>query len=556
VSVRPNPLSAPVARGGTSATLLCKGLSLDRGARSVLRDVSLTVGPGARLGVVGPNGVGKSTLLKVMAGLETPDTGSISVSPPGTACMYVDQERTPRVRETVREALMRMSGVSAAHDELESAAEALGSGEPGAESRYEAALARVSAIGTGPEMLGKGGIESALSAWGLLDVADRLTTVLSGGEGAKLALAAIGLCPAGILLLDEPTNDLDFEGLERLEELVLARRDATVVVSHDRAFLERTVTGVVELDEHDHTARLFEGGWLAFEEERATARRHAKEEYTKYEARKRDLEGRARREREWATHAVQRERRSARDNDKAQRDFRVNRTERLASRARRTERAAERLEVVDKPWEGWQLHFSINESDRAGDVVARLDGAVVDRGDFRLGPVDLQIWWGERLAVVGPNGAGKSTLVAAMLGRVRLTEGGRHLGPSVVVGEMGQEREALSGPTTLLEAVRDRCGLTTTDARTLLAKFGLGSDHVTRSGASLSPGERTRAELATFQARGVNLLVLDEPTNHLDLPAIEQLEAALDEFGGTIVLVSHDRRLLEQVRITRRVELG
>ena len=252
---------------------------------------------------------------------------------------------------------------------------------------------------------------------------------------------------------------------------------------------------------------------------------------------------------------MSKERRVQRDNDKAQHDFRINRTENLAARARRTERAAERMEVVDKPWEGWQLRFSIGEAQRAGEVVCRLDAAVIERGDFRLGPVDLQLSWGERLAVTGRNGAGKSTLVSAMLGRIPVSEGSSHLGPGVVVGELGQERAALSGPDTLLRAVCDRCSLTVTDARTLLAKFGLGADHVTRSAASLSPGERTRAELATFQARGVNLLVLDEPTNHLDLPAIEQLEEAIESFGGTIVLVTHDRRLLEQVRVTRRVEV-
>ncbi len=271
---------------------------------------------------------------------------------------------------------------------------------------------------------------------------------------------------------------------------------------------------------------------------------------------KRVLDARARREREWATTGVRREQRSPRDNDKAQRDFRINRTEKLAARARRTERESERLEVVDKPWEGWQLRFTINETHRSGDVVARLDGAVIVRGSFRLGPIDLQISWGDRLAIVGANGAGKSTLVAAMLGRIPLEAGARHLGPGVVVGELGQERNSLSQATTLLEAVRSRLRLSTTETRTLLSKFGLGADHVTRSGASLSPGERTRAELATFQARGVNLLVLDEPTNHLDLPAIEQLELALESFGGTIVLVSHDRRLLEQVHLTRRVELS
>jgi ATPase subunit of ABC transporter with duplicated ATPase domains len=544
--------SNPLARSAVQATLTCTGISLDRGAEPVLRDISFRVTPGTCLGVIGPNGVGKSTLLRVLAGLEVPDSGKVTIVPAGATCTYVDQERHPTPGETVRHALLRRSGIEAAEKELQSAAEAMSGGDPAAIERYSEALERISSLGmdTGSS------VDAALSDAGLEMLAERDTTVLSGGEAAKLALAAASLAPGDILLLDEPTNDMDFEGLARIEELVTSRHAATVVVSHDRAFLERTVTSVLELEEHGHTARLFEGGWAAYEEERATALRHASDAYSTYDSQRRRLEDRARREREWATTAVRKEKRAPRDNDKAQRDFRINRTERLASRARRTERATERLEVVEKPWEGWQLRFTISETQRAGDVVCRLDGAVIVRGDFRLGPIDLQVSWGERLAVTGRNGAGKSTLVAALLGRATLSEGSWHIGPGVVVGELGQERVSLSGTRTLLEAVSDRCSLTTTEARTLLAKFGLGAQHVIRPGTSLSPGERTRAELATFQARGVNLLVLDEPTNHLDLPAIEQLEEAIESFGGTIILVSHDRRMLEQVRLTRRVGLG
>jgi ATPase subunit of ABC transporter with duplicated ATPase domains len=502
--------------------------------------------------VVGPNGVGKSTLLKVIAGLERQDSGKVSVVPPGASCVYVEQEPEARNGETVRLALLRRSGIAAAERELEAAALELGSGRPGSDERFSVALERVSQIGTDPDSL----VASVLEDAGLGGLADRLTSVLSGGESAKLALAVVRVSPADVLLLDEPTNDLDFEGLEELERVVLDRREPTIIVSHDRAFLERTVTAVLEIDEHDHTASTFEGGWIAYEEERATSRRHAEEAYSLYESRKKNLESRARRERDWATSGVRREIKAPRDNDKSQRDFRINRTEKLAARARRTEREADRLEVVDKPWEGWQLRFTIGETQRAGAVVARLDDAVVDRGEFRLGPVDIEISWGDRVAIVGRNGAGKTTLVGAILGRTELTGGTRYWGPGVVVGELGQERRSLSGSRTVLEAVCERCGLTVTDARTLLAKFGLGAGDVTRAGGSLSPGERTRAELATFQGRGVNLLVLDEPTNHLDLPAIEQLEEAIENFGGTVILVSHDRWLLENVSLTRRVELA
>jgi ATPase subunit of ABC transporter with duplicated ATPase domains len=406
-------------------------------------------------------------------------------------------------------------------------------------------------------------------------VAEARTAALSGGQAARVALAAIRLARFDVTLLDEPTNDLDFEGLARLEDMVTRRRGGMVIVSHDRAFLDGTVTDVIELDEHTRRGELYGGGWAAYLAERAAERAHAAERYSVYMAQRADLRRRAQRERQWATSGVAREKKHPRDNDKAQRDFRINRTEKQASRARRTERALEQLEAdaVEKPWEGWDLRFSIKGAARSGDVVVRLEDAVIrrdggDEGDeagagagerepFTLGPLSLDVAWSERVALVGPNGSGKTTLVEAMLGRLPLAAGTRRMGPSVVVGELAQDRRVLHDDAgrTLAESFADATGLPRDKARAHLAKFGLHAHAVLRPPSSLSPGERTRAELAAFAARGVNFLVLDEPTNHLDLPAIEQLESALDAYGGTLLLVSHDRRLLEAVRITRRILL-
>jgi ATPase subunit of ABC transporter with duplicated ATPase domains len=387
------------------------------------------------------------------------------------------------------------------------------------------------------------------------ELAERAVTTLSGGQAAKVALAAMVLSRFDITLLDEPTNDLDFAGLARLETLVRRRRGGMVIVSHDRAFLDGTVTDVLELDEHSRRGQLYGGGWAGYQAERAAARSHAAEDYAVFESQRAELRQRAQRERQWATTGVSNEKKKATDHDKAQRDFRINKTEKLASRARRTERALDALEVVEKPWEGWDLRFTINQAPRAGAVVARLDQAVMARGAFVLGPLTLEIGWADRLALLGPNGSGKSTLVEAILGRLPLQAGTATMGPSVRVGELGQDRRVLGGGGTVVDALVALSDLTDAEARSLLAKFGLGAAAALRPTDSLSPGERTRAELAAFAASGVNLLVLDEPTNHLDLPAIEQLESALEQYDGTLLLVSHDRRLLERVELTRRVTL-
>jgi ATPase subunit of ABC transporter with duplicated ATPase domains len=537
----------------TPATLRAKRVTHSLGGQLILNDVSVTVGPETCLGVVGPNGVGKSTLLRVMAGITAPDAGRVDAAPLTATVGYLSQEHERSPTETVDEYLRRTTGVAEAEDAFQRAAADLAGGGPGADDRYADALQRWDGLGAADfdARLAKVAADLVLDE----DLLRLPTMALSGGQAARVALAAIILSRFDVTLLDEPTNDLDFAGLDLLEGFVAGRRQAMVIVSHDREFLDRTVNAVLSLDEHSHQAHLYRGGWSAYLAEQAADRRHAEEAYAVYRDRRATLQDRAQQERRWATKGVAREKKQPRDGDKAQRDFRLNRTEKLASRARRTEQAMARLDVVDKPWEGWELHFEIEEAPRAGTVVARLDGAVIERGSFRLGPVDLEIGWGERVQLKGPNGSGKTSVLLALLGRLALTTGEWWLGPSVVVGELGQLRSRWDPEETLLRAFVADTGLLLPDARSLLAKFALGPEHVRRTLASLSPGERTRAELARFQAVGVNFLVLDEPTNHLDLPAVEELEAALRGYAGTLLVVSHDRRLLESVEFTMTMDV-
>jgi ATPase subunit of ABC transporter with duplicated ATPase domains len=382
---------------------------------------------------------------------------------------------------------------------------------------------------------------------------DGPTSALSGGQAARLGLAALLLSRFDVYLLDEPTNDLDLDGLDRLEAFVGGLRAGVVVVSHDREFLARTVTGVLELDLAQQQVAYFGGGYTAYLAERAVARRHAREAYEEFADRRSELTDRALTQRNWMNKGVRNARRKAPDNDKIGRAKRVESSEKQAAKVRQTQRLIERLDTVEEPRKEWELRLRIAAAPRSGAVVATLAGAVARRGDFTLGPVTAQLEWADRLAVTGPNGAGKTTLLGAMLGHVPLDEGRAGLGPGVVVGEVDQARGLFAGEGSVLDVLaRLLPDLVTADARTVLAKFGLRADHVRRPAQSLSPGERTRAALALLSARGVNLLVLDEPTNHLDLPAIEQLEEALAEYPGTLVLVTHDRRMLEAVRTTRR----
>ena len=536
------------------ATLVATDVSRSHGGFVVLDGVTLVVGPRSRIGVVGPNGVGKSTLLRILAGLEPPDTGRVTLAPPTLNVGYLPQETVPRPGETLQAYLARRTGVAAAEAELEAASAALGQAGADADDRYSHALERFLALG-GPDFEPRAA--EVCNDLGL--PADRLDVdlaALSGGQAARAALAAILLSRFDVLLLDEPTNDLDFAGLAQLERFVGELDGALVVVSHDRAFLEATVERVVELDEHSRQATEFGGGWLGYLEAKRTARRHAEEAYEQYRSQRSDLVDRARTQRQWAVTGARTAKKKAPDNDKAQKGWRVNRTEKQAAKVRITEKALERLEVAEQPWEGWDLHLDLSPSSRSGDVVARLVDAVVERGSFRLGPLSLEVAWAERLAIVGPNGSGKTTLLRALLGQLPLVSGERWLGPGVVIGELDQGRQRFLGEEPLIGAFTQASGLLVQPGRSLLAKFGLGAEHVGRPASTLSPGERTRATLALLMATAANCLVLDEPTNHLDLPAIEQLEQALADYEGTVLLVTHDRRLLEALEITRTVDLG
>jgi ATPase subunit of ABC transporter with duplicated ATPase domains len=514
-------------RGGS---IVATNISKEYGATVVLDRLSLTVPPGARIGVVGPNGSGKSTLLRILAGVDEAAAGRVERF--GTAG-YLPQEPERRSGETLLEYLARRTGITEAEAQMNAGGEG-----------YHDALDRFLALG-GADLERKA--RKVCAELGVRVALDQELPTLSGGEAARVALAALLLARFDVLCLDEPTNDLDFDGLDRLERFVRHYSGSIVLVSHDRAFLDRTVTRIVAFDAETRDVHEFSGTYEAYARERALALERQGRAYADYAG-----------ERDRFTTLL-----NARRGDAlggaglGEKTGGADRrgTQALRSKVRQAERRLERLVEVEKPWRAWRLELTLEPRTRSGDVVARLSGAVVERGEFRLGPIDVDVHWGDRVAIVGRNGAGKTTLLRALAGDVPLARGTRELGAGVVFGELDQRRELFAGSEPLLDRFRAESSVPAAEARTLLAKFGIRGEDALRPAHSLSPGERSRATLALLQSRGANCLILDEPTNHLDLEAIEQLEEALADYEGTVLLVTHDRRLLERFVATQRIAL-
>nr|WP_194306988.1 ABC-F family ATP-binding cassette domain-containing protein [Dietzia cercidiphylli] len=549
---------APAGRRLVTATLTARGLGASRGARTLFTGLDLVVAEGDVWGLTGPNGAGKSTLLHALAGAPDAEmSGTVTVSPPHATVGFLRQEVERHDDEEVRDFLHRATGVADAQEHMDALALQMADSDSAADA-YGDALERWLALGGGdlderiPVTAARLGLDVAVLGLPM--------SALSGGQAARVTLAAVLLSQYEILLLDEPTNDLDLAGLAVLEDFMRTERRPMVVVSHDREFLARCVTGIVELDSAQRQITVFDGGYESYLAERALARQRAREAYEEYAGRVGQLKDRMQTQKTWLDKGVRNTMRKSggkdAEKDKHIRNRAGQRSEKQAAKISQTERAMERLDVVAEPRKEWQLRMEIATAPRSGSVVAVLSDAVVRRGDFALGPVTLQIDSGDRVLISGANGSGKSTLLGLLAGD-RLPDTGRvSTGAGVAAGRVDQARAEFGGPGPLLDTfcvAADPAGLDPTEGRTVLAKFGLGGEHVARSCASLSPGERTRAALALLQQRGVNLLVLDEPTNHLDLPAIEQLEQAVEAFDGTVLLVTHDRRMRQGFRGTREL---
>ncbi len=543
--------------------LQVQGLRKDYGAATVLSSVSFTLNDGEHVGLIGPNGAGKSTLLRIITGRETADAGSVTLAP-GATIGYLAQAFDETLGATVGAAVSAALGpYAAAEAELARASDALAAatGEDllAAMARYELAAARYDALG-GYEREHRA--EAVLSGLGLGSVAnDTPVAQLSGGQKTRLGLATLLLSEPDLLLLDEPTNHLDVAALEWLEAFVSAYPRAALIVSHDRAFLDRTVQRVLYLDPVSRTLRAYPGGYSAF----AAARAQEREQQLATWKDQQDYVGRVRADiARMKGRAASLEGASTPVGDHDMKfvtggsaTIAAKQAKQAKARERKLERYLASDERVERPRQSWGLKLDFGEPPPGGRAVLAIEDlrfAYPGRPEL-FGGLDLELWHGERVALVGPNGAGKSTLLRLIAGELLPQAGKVRVGANVRLGVLSQEHELLDLERSVLDHVLRARPMSQTEARNYLHFFLFGGDAVFRKAGECSLGERSRLQLAILVLQGCNLLLLDEPLNHLDIEAREHFEQALAGFEGAVLVVAHDRAFVSSYA-ERQIELG
>lgn len=504
----------------------------------ILKNINFNINDGERIGLIGPNGAGKTTLMKILAGIELPDSGEVSSTRTNIRIGYLSQGMEFSPEQTLRSALTPDSASMAdPAAEIESLALALtqSPNDPILQQRYDEALAQLSRTED----------ESILISLGFSDISlDTPIAHLSGGQKTRLMLARVLLQEPHLLLLDEPTNHLDIEMLEWLEGWLNRFRGAVLIVSHDRAFLDNTVTSILELDSNTHEVRMFVGNYSEYVE-------HKQNEYEKQLSAYRDQEYEIRRVKQDINNTKQQALHVEMTTTPRQPGVRRI-AKKVAVKAKSREKKLDRYlqsdERVEKPEAPWKIKLDFASPEHQSKNILVTESLSVGYTPEKplLENINVFIRAGQRIILTGPNGAGKTSFIRTIIGKIPPLAGSFRLGGATKLGYMAQEQELLNPNLSAVQTIQSISTMNETDTRNFLHHFLFKGDNALRPSGEYSYGERARLQLATLVAQGCTFLILDEPINHLDIPSRERFEEALENFQGTILAVVHDRSFIER----------
>ncbi|MFA6295126.1 MAG: ABC-F family ATP-binding cassette domain-containing protein [Candidatus Paceibacterota bacterium] len=512
------------------------------GSLVVLSDVSFSLERGQKVALVGYNGTGKTTLLKIIAGIETQDSGKIDIAK--DACIgYLPQDTSLTGNKSIIDYLRDESGIGALEVEMENLSSDLSNPEKA--KRYGEVHYKYEHLG-GYSFTHK--VKIILTGFGFDEVElNRSLSNLSSGQKSKVVLAGILLKGVDILLLDEPTNNLDLPALIWLEDFLQTSDTTCIVISHDRRFLDRVVKKILEIDWHTHSLTVNGGTYSNYLEMLVKRIRRQKEEYRLQQE---EIERLSERARERKAASLKGSNWSGSDNDKFLRGFKRDKAAKSSKVAKAIEKRIEQMDKVEKPVERKPFEILLGAEINPGTLDVNISDLVVGYPEsFVLGPLSLEIRYGNRVGIMGLNGAGKSTLLKAITGESLPISGKVEIGSGIKVGNMMQEHETLPRDQISVDYLSAISKISIQESYSLLSKFGFDERQAKLPISTLSPGGRARLLFAIFSAQSVNLLVLDEPTNHLDIEALEALEDVLSNYKGTVILVSHDRYLIEKTSL-------